>query len=137
MQLQDIRILFDYIYWARSRVFIFVRLLVGTIHPGTCGPAIIRFKGRSCTCLAASNCGCPLAREIPYAPRKPRRLSFGIRHPRVRWEQIEREVRSYLNSMDEADVLHNIAYTSLGGIRIVSMVEYGRAGNKPFILSPW
>lgn len=118
MQLQDIRILFDYIYWARSRVLDLVDTLsreqftrdMRTSHHSIQGTLVHMF-GSEQLWLSRWQGKSPTHRENPGDYPSASDI-------RVRWEQIEREVRSYLDSMDEADVLHNIAYTSLEGASV-------------------
>ncbi len=115
MTLQDVRLFFDYIYWARTRVLDITDTLsheqftrdMKTSHLSIHGTLVHMF-GSEKLWLTRWQGFSPAKRESP----EDYPTSSDVRR---RWNEIEREMRSFLENMRDENAQKIITYTTLEG----------------------
>ncbi|HET7152776.1 MAG TPA: DinB family protein [Candidatus Kapabacteria bacterium] len=115
MTLTDVKLMFDYIYWSRNRVFEVVNTLtpeqftrdMKTSHRSIHETCVHMF-GSEKLWLTRWQGSSPTGREKPEDYPTPAAVQ-------KRWSEIEKEVRAFLDGMSDADAQKNITYTTLEG----------------------
>jgi len=115
MTLSDVKLFFDYIYWARTRVLDIVETLpqeqftrdMKTSHVSI-HQTLVHMFGSEKLWLTRWQGASPTSRERPEDYPTPAAV-------RIRWSEIENEVRTFLAGMKEEDALKNLTYSTLEG----------------------